>query len=217
MDKKWDMDEQQFVNEKYWHADGNLGELTRESTFAVTDPISLAKIYFKLFIQDDLKDNTIEQRMQTAIKLIGRGMNTDQKTTRFTMAMAAIESLVVNSSNNVTEMFSRNISTLLEPDASSRKDAKKYLKKLYGMRCGVLHGRLSEVNEGYVSEAQQIACSILSSYVEILSLYKNGCSDLTSNSSKDLFRLFDKYRKEKQPFFGIADRNVRKFWNDKVS
>jgi hypothetical protein len=89
-------------------------------------------------------DDTYHQRVTNAIRLLTESDAQSNNAVGLALCMAALEALIGIRGRGLTGRLAQGVGILLEPDKSSRDLAEDYLRKLYEIRCCVLHGQRIE-------------------------------------------------------------------------
>jgi hypothetical protein len=114
---------------------------------------------------DSSKKDCMERRIRNAVSLLAESDTQPHDAVGLALAIAAIEALLGEKGESVSERLSGNLAVLLEPDPVMRVKARKLFKDLYGLRSDALHGRQPANVSDHRVKARRVAAAVLHSVI----------------------------------------------------
>lgn len=99
------------------------------------------------------------------------------------LACSAIEALLVQNKNGITQQISRNAATLLEPRPEKRRDAIRSVAALYGDRSAFVHGGKLDEQPQAANEAWRLAAGALRAVMQ----WRRGEDQIDQTPSEESF------------------------------
>jgi len=119
-----------------------------------------------LFAEVSAKKDSMARRIKNAVRLIAESDNQRQNPIGLALSVTAIEALLCQKNDNVTQMFKDNMAFLLEPDLAHRLAAEEWGKGIYDLRSGVLHGSNLDCSAKDIKQAKLAAGMVLRAVLE---------------------------------------------------
>jgi hypothetical protein len=170
---------------RYFHA-GDGGVLLRTCLDAV----------FSVAVSD------LDRRIQNSVSLLANSDVIDHAGVSLALCTAAIESLLTNPGDKVTEVFANSCATLLQPDTDCRQQAIGDLKRLFDYRSSVLHGRSVTADSQLRGQSRRLAAGILRAVACLKNQYKLRGKEL---SRKELRSMIELCNLDNRPVPGLSD------------
>lgn len=117
------------------------------------------------YFSNPSKKDCMERRIRNAISLLAESDTQPHDAVGLALAIAAIEALLGEKGESVSERLSGNLAVLLEPDPEMRVKARKLFKDLYALRSDALHGRQPENVREHRIKARCVAAAVLHSVI----------------------------------------------------
>jgi hypothetical protein len=174
---------------------------------------ALIKNCLDLFFTEPAKKDSMERRIRNAIHLLVESDNQTVDAIGLALSMAAIEALLGQKEDGLSEKLGRRISTLLEPESSKRNNVEIFFKPLYSLRSDALHGTKIDAESQARKNTRHLAAAVL---IAVLNrrdfLMRSGYESETPDAL--LKELYDKTREAGQPM-GVPELNIRSLWANK--
>lgn len=106
----------------------------------------------------------MHRKMGNAVRLLVQADDQEDKGIGLSLCFSAIEAIVCEERRSITKQLSTNVPALLQPERTKRETAQKRLKKLYKIRCSVLHG--GAIDKPPRDTARLLAAAVLAAAVE---------------------------------------------------
>ncbi|HUT62246.1 MAG TPA: hypothetical protein VNA25_30780 [Phycisphaerae bacterium] len=105
--------------------------------------------------------DSFDRRIPNALNLLAESDAQTNEAVGLALSVAAIEALLGEKGQNLTERLADNVAVLLEPDPKWRNDAAEFVKRIYDVRSRVLHGEQVEGEATVRAEARRLAAAVL--------------------------------------------------------
>jgi len=172
---------------------------------------ALIKNCLDLFFTEPTKKDTIDRRVRNAVHLLVESDNQTVDTIGLALSITAMEALLSQGSNGISEKLGTIAAALLEPDSSERAKAKKFVKDLYDQRSRALHGEKIEMEPQARKNARHLAAAVLIAVLNIRYLSKHGSE---AEALVELKKLYDDPYQSGLPA-GVLELNIRSLWTNK--
>jgi hypothetical protein len=117
------------------------------------------------FHADQSGSDSLMERLRNAVLLLAHADQLAAEPLALSTIFAAIEALVCEEHLPVTQQIKKHVTTLLIPDAASRKSRESLIGKLYKIRCGVMHGSRIEGSSEASKSVRRIAAGVIRAVV----------------------------------------------------
>ena len=107
------------------------------------------------------RKDTFPRRIRNAVALLASADKQERHSLGLALSVTAIEALVGEKSDNIAQHFADGLSKLLEPEMAHRDQAAAELKKIYGDRSDVLHGKQIDAQEERRGKVRLLAAGAL--------------------------------------------------------
>jgi hypothetical protein len=130
--------------------------------------------HFKWLFDSFLDDRTsneqrkggLAKRISTACSYLCEADRTTVAPMRAVATFAAIEALVGRKGEQTTENIARRVMCLVEPRRENRHNVKRVFKRLYDLRCDIVHGNSFEADGDVVTRSRLLAAVLLFAVLE---------------------------------------------------
>lgn len=116
------------------------------------------------FTSKTRQKNALYHRLQNAICLLAEADLQEHGAISLSLCFSAIEALVCTKKEGIVDELSAHVATLLQPDSGQRSTAIRYIKKMYTIRCKVLHGE--DINPKGGGSIRTVAAAVVAAVVE---------------------------------------------------
>jgi hypothetical protein len=116
--------------------------------------------------QSKSKKDPLDRRLRNAAHLLVNADRQRHDSLSLSLSMSAIEALVCEGSEGISNQLSDNVATILEPDSRRRADAVRFVKRLYDARSKTLHGAKLEHEADARRNAWAIATAVFLAIVQ---------------------------------------------------
>lgn len=174
---------------------------------------------FLTFLRDGLtsalqeqagKKNSVGRRIRNAVHLLTESQEQRFNGIGLSLAVAAIEALLCDSSEGVVNQFKERVAILLENDPQHREAAEDWAKRLYTIRSKVLHGESIDCTQQEIRDARLVAAAVLKAMFE----RRTGVRRVhgSDETVEDLLRELrsDKYLPQRLTF--VEESPVTRLW-----
>lgn len=134
-----------------------LGEEAPNEGSTSTDYVSLLGRYIDYYYLKPQNKDSLDKRLRNAMHLLVEADKQKHPSVTIALSFSAIEALVCSKKDGIADELSRNVATLLEPEASNRISAIRAVKKLYDIRSKILHGAKIEFGRGVEEQTRRLA------------------------------------------------------------
>jgi len=118
------------------------------------------------FLAPVKKTSSIDQRLRNAVHFLVEADNQKSDAIALSLCFSAIEAMVCEKTEGIVDELSRNVASLLEPDALNRPCAIQAIKRLYNLRSKTLHGAVVHAGESIRWQARLLAAAVLKALTE---------------------------------------------------
>lgn len=158
--------------------------------------------------------NTIRRRVRNAILLLAEVDQQLNDAVALALAMAAIEALICEKDDDITEALSEITAAILEPEAKVRPRAERFMRRLYGRRSDILHGRSIAAEHLHRLNARFLAGCTLRAVLERIT-FRNRYEESKSEESFEAFREAVKNARDNlRRVDYVTDSPARSLWLD---
>lgn len=156
------------------------------------------------------KKNTFDHRIRNAVHLLIASDAQSNGAVGLALSVSAIEALLGEKGEGISQKLADNIAGLLEPELPRRQKAVKFFKDLYNKRSRVLHGEEIEDGGNVRLEGRQLAAGVLHSMITYRDFLK-ACGLDPQTPQQFLKDLCEQRFEPGQPA-GLLESNVRELW-----
>ena len=117
------------------------------------------------YYTDATKKDSMDRRIRNAVHLLVEADAQSSDAIGLSLAVAAIEALLGEHTQELTEKLATNVAVLLEPDLTKRRTAVDFVKKLYGDRSKALHGERLDGEPQTRAKSRHLAAAVLDQVV----------------------------------------------------
>jgi hypothetical protein len=161
------------------------------------------------------KKDSMDRRIKNAVSLLAESDTQTNDAIGLALSVAAIEALLGQKGEGLTEKLSNDLAVLLEPNLEMRTKAKKFFKDLYEHRSAALHGRDLENKSENRNNGRRIAAAVLFSVVSRQDFLQRG--DFEPDTPEELLRdLRNCHWSAGQPM-GIPELAVVRLWREPLT
>jgi hypothetical protein len=147
--------------------DISLPNKTPESVYtSCFDSFDFLRKYINYYYLEPTKKDSLDRRLRNAMHLLVEADRQEHNSVALALSFSAIESLICSKKDGIADELSRNVATLLEPEASERIEAIKAVKKLYDSRSRLLHGVQIEFEHEVQAKVRILAAGCLHAVTE---------------------------------------------------
>lgn len=107
------------------------------------------------------KKNQVKRRMGTAIRLIEASDAQTDGSVSIALSLSAVEAILGENGPELSNRLAQRVATLLEPDPQHREEAIKLCKRLYDVRCDVVHGNQLDPRHNDTGKARSLAAAVV--------------------------------------------------------
>lgn len=112
------------------------------------------------------RGDDVSYRLRNALHLLSHSDRQTADGIGLALSVTAIETLLCDKKEGMSEIFARNVSALIEPDTLQRFNAHQFAKRMYDARSNVLHGTNMEVLPSERQNAQLLAAMVVKAVVD---------------------------------------------------
>lgn len=113
-----------------------------------------------------LKKDSLVRRIRNALLLLREADRQPNDALAAVLCSCAMEALLCRDISNITGQLARRGAALLEPDGTQRYGAERYIRRMYGQRCKLLHGEEVEGQGPRRDESYVLVSSVLAGALE---------------------------------------------------
>jgi len=167
------------------------------------------------FTESNSKKDTFDRRIRNALTLLVESDAQSNNAVAMALSVAAIEALLGERKNGITEIISTRVGVLLEPNRDLRQDAKGFTKKVYDDRSGCLHGEIIDGQNDMRIKTRHLAAGVLNAVLGRMKFMKR--LDPMRPKPETPQELFEEIEKLEYKGIvpGIEECNVRAYWASK--
>ena len=118
------------------------------------------------FLTPAKKTHNLEQRLRNAVHLMVAADQQRMAAIAMALDFSAIEALLCSRQQGIVDELSRNVATLLQPDARSRQETIKAVKKLYDLRSKAMHGEQLTNDSEARDQVRLLAAAVFSAILD---------------------------------------------------
>lgn len=199
------------------HILGDDYESTKSRVFSHIPLASLETILNKQIILCDYLNSyfystlnekvSFNKRMCNAVILLAASDEQTNNAAGLALSMSALEALLCDSQEKITNQLASHTSSLLEPIEVNRVKASKFIKKLYGIRSKLLHGESTASDEAQRLYARHIVAEVLDALNNMKQL-----GGMPNTPSKLFSELQKGDYKGGRQVLSIERNSVRSYW-----
>jgi hypothetical protein len=158
------------------------------------------------------KKDSIDRRIKNAVTLLAESDMQTNDAVGLALSVAAIEALLGERGESVTEKLSGNLAVLLEPNLETRTKAKNFFKDMYDRRSAALHGRELDNMSEHRDSGRRVAAGVLYSVISRQDFLERG--DFEPDTPEELLRdLRNCHWSAGQPM-GVPELPVARLWRE---
>ena len=151
----------------------------------------------------------MDRRIRNAVHLLVEADAQASDAIGLSLSVTAIEALLGEHTQELTEKLALNVAVLLEPDPAKRQSAVDCVKEFYVQRSKTLHGERIESEPSIRARARHLAAAVLDQIVSRRSFRKKGGFEVETPA-----QLLNELREQRfaPGQQGIEETNARALW-----
>ncbi|GMV26155.1 MAG: hypothetical protein AMXMBFR58_21860 [Phycisphaerae bacterium] len=159
---------------------GGINESSISEMFA--DRVRLLRQSLQILLEPTSRKGQMAHRIRNAMLFLMDADSQRSATVTLALSWAAIESLVGSSSDeSVRRALAERAATILNADCSKREQAIRIVKKMYDVRCDIVHGKRSLDEEESAFDARTLAAGVLKAALLREELFRRTYGDIESD------------------------------------
>jgi hypothetical protein len=159
------------------------------------------------------KKDSMDRRIRNAVSLLVESDTQTNDAVGFALSVAAIEALLGEKVEGLTERLSGNLAVLLEPDLGMRMRATAFFKKLYDRRSAALHGRELDDMSEHRHNGRRVAAGVLYGVVNRQGFLRR-LGDDGPETPEELLRDLRNCHWSAGPPMGIPELPITELWRE---
>jgi hypothetical protein len=158
------------------------------------------------------KKDSLDRRIQNAVSLLAEADTQTNDAIGLALSVAAIEALLGERGESLTEKLSGDLAVLLEPNLETRTKAKEFFKDMYDRRSAALHGRELDNMREHRHSGRRVAAAVLYSVISRQDFLQRG--GFEPDTPQELLRdLRNCHWSAGQPM-GIPELPIARLWRE---
>lgn len=159
------------------------------------------------------KKDSMDRRIRNAVSLLVESDTQTNDAVGFALSVAAIEALLGERGEGLTERLSGNLAVLLEPDLGMRTRATAFFKGLYDRRSAALHGRELDDMSEHRHNGRRVAAGVLYGVVNRQGFLRR-LGDDGPETPEGLLRDLRNCHWSAGPPMGIPELPITELWRE---
>ncbi len=156
------------------------------------------------------KKDTFDRRIRNAVHLLIESDTQSNDAIGLAMSVTAIEALLGENIDGLSQKLADNVSILLEREPTRRHKASEFVKDLYKKRSRILHGDETESGSHFRHQGRQLAAGVLNGMITYQDFLKK--SGFDPQTPQDFLKCLFEKRYEPGLPAGLLESNVRELW-----